>query len=68
MVLVTMARLCEYPRGDAAGKCRHVGFSTCQLHKQPVPENGEGWRTCCDECVTPYYVNTRCSSRRLEEN
>ena len=42
--------------GEKKGKCEHIGFKQCTLHNKPLKENDEGWRTCCDECKTPYQI------------
>jgi len=42
--------------GEKKGKCIHMGFRNCVLHKQELSEDGEGWRMCCSNCKTPYYI------------
>ena len=53
-------QLCEEPRWDStvSTRCEHVGFSACVLHTQPVHENIDGWRVCCEKCKTPFHIVT----------
>lgn len=54
-----MIRLCEHPKQyqiPVKALCPYAGFSTCQKYKQPIKENAEGWRVCCNECKIPFYI------------
>jgi len=65
-----MTRFCEFT-GDSKKHwnevpsskrtCEHMGFAICKLHDQPIVENLDGWRECCDECETPKQVKLPCS-------
>ena len=59
-----MTRFCEFTGDgehywDEVGfkkLCEHRGFTHCQLHKEPVGESEDGWRTCCSSCTTPVQI------------
>ena len=57
-------RFCEFPGSaevdyDEVSKserlCEHAGFGNCTLHHEEILEDCEGFRLCCDKCVTPQY-------------
>ena len=56
-------RFCEFVGDDEHDwdevgykkRCEYAGFEHCTLHRQPLGEH-EGWRVCCDACVTPVQI------------
>lgn len=60
-----MTRYCEFTGDDSkewdevprsVRVCMYAGFAECGLHKQPIPEDSNGWRMCCDECTSPKQI------------
>ena len=50
-------RYCEYHTDIIPkNRCKYLGFRTCQLYNKQLEECREGWRECCDDCETPFFV------------
>ena len=44
----------ELPRPKRV--CEFTGFAHCTLHHVPTRVADNGYRLCCPECITPFYV------------